>query len=106
MTENAFSHDFRIYNAQRNGLSFGDWPRTPQNLQPGLLGKGKEENGTIGIRQAPLYRAARKGKAGPYSITERRVPELIPVLGSQPAADVIHKPAITIRQACSYSRNP
>jgi len=28
-----------------------------------------------------------------YSITERRVPELIPVLGSQPAAgDVSHKP--------------
>ena len=31
-------------------------------------------------------------KASPYSITERRVPELIPVLGSQPAADVSHKP--------------
>jgi len=28
----------------------------------------------------------------PYSITERRVPELIPVLGSQPAGDVSHKP--------------
>jgi len=27
-----------------------------------------------------------------YSITERRVPELIPVLGSQPAGDVNHKP--------------
>jgi len=26
-----------------------------------------------------------KGKGSPYSITERRVPELIPVLGSQPA---------------------
>jgi len=34
-----------------------------------------------------------------YSITERRIPELIPVLGSQPAA-------ITFRQACSYPRNP
>jgi len=33
-----------------------------------------------------------KGKGGPYSITERRVPELIPVLGSQPAGDVSHKP--------------
>jgi len=32
------------------------------------------------------------GKASPYSITERRVPELIPVLGSQPAGDVSHKP--------------
>jgi len=28
-----------------------------------------------------------KGKGSPYSITERRVPELIPVLGSQPAGE-------------------
>ena len=33
-----------------------------------------------------------KGKGSPYSITERRVPELIPVFGSQPAGDVSHKP--------------
>jgi len=35
-----------------------------------------------------------KEKGSPYSITERerRVPELIPVLGSQPAGDVNHKP--------------
>jgi len=33
-----------------------------------------------------------KGKGSPYSITERRVPELISVLGSQPAGDVSHKP--------------
>jgi len=32
-----------------------------------------------------------KGKGSPYSIAERRVQELIPVLGSQPAGDV-HKP--------------
>ena len=32
-------------------------------------------------------------KGSPYSIAERRVPELIPVLGSQPAGDVSHKPA-------------
>ena len=32
------------------------------------------------------------GKASPYSITERRVSKLIPVLGSQPAGDVSHKP--------------
>ena len=30
-------------------------------------------------------------KGSPYSITERRVPELIPVLGSHPAGDVSHK---------------
>jgi len=34
----------------------------------------------------------KQGKASPYSITERRVPELIPVLGSQPAGYVSHKP--------------
>jgi len=33
-----------------------------------------------------------KGKGSPYSITERRVPKLIPVLGSQPTDDVSHKP--------------
>ena len=31
-------------------------------------------------------------KTSPYSITERRVPELILVLGSQPARDVNHEP--------------
>ena len=33
-----------------------------------------------------------KSKGSPYSITDRRVPELIPVLGSQPVGDVSHKP--------------
>ena len=33
-----------------------------------------------------------KGTCSPYSITERRVPELIPVLCSQPAGDVNRKP--------------
>ena len=40
----------------------------------------------------------KKGKGSPCSITERRVPELIPVLGSQPAGDVYHKPAV----GCHY----
>jgi len=31
-------------------------------------------------------------KGSQYSITERGVPQLIPVLGSQPAGDVSHKP--------------
>jgi len=41
---------------------------------------------------ATLLGPTKKGKSRPYSITERRVPELIPVLGSQPAGDVNHKP--------------
>jgi len=33
-----------------------------------------------------------KDKGSLYSITERRIPELITVLGSQPAGDLGHKP--------------
>ena len=32
-------------------------------------------------------------KGSPYTTTERRVLELIPVLGSQPAGDASHKPS-------------
>jgi len=40
-----------------------------------------------------LVRSCRTRKKGsPYSVAERRVPELIPVLGSQPVGDVSHKP--------------
>jgi len=41
------------------------------------------------INQLLMHSTVKKGS--PYSITERRVPELIPVLGSQPAGDVSHK---------------
>ena len=41
------------------------------------------------LLQVALYT---KIKGSSYSITERRVPELIPVLDSQPAGDVSHKP--------------
>jgi len=37
-------------------------------------------------------RATALKKVSPHSITERRVPELIPVLGSHPAGDMSHKP--------------
>ena len=36
--------------------------------------------------------AVKNGKGSPYSIAERRVSELIPVCGTQPAGDVSHKP--------------
>jgi len=45
----------------------------------------------LGRGLCPLPRV-KKVKGSPYSITERRVPELIAVLGSQPAGDVSHKP--------------
>jgi len=38
-----------------------------------------------------MYGFSKKGKNSPYSITEHRVPELIPIVGSQPAGDVNHK---------------
>ena len=44
------------------------------------------------FNQYRLRQCQRKSKVSPYSITERRVLELIPVLGSQPAGDVSHKP--------------
>ena len=44
------------------------------------------------IRQRRPSLSSKIGKGCPYSIIERRVPELIPVLGSQPAGDVSHKP--------------
>ena len=51
-----------------------------------------------------------KSKGSPYSIAERRVPELIPVVGSQPAGDVSHKPGgrlpLLFAKACSYPHNP
>ena len=49
----------------------------------------------------------KKGKRSPYSITERRVPELIPVLGSQPASDVSHKPGGRLPLlSARYPHNP
>jgi len=38
------------------------------------------------------FNKCKKGKGCRYAITERRIPELIPVLGSQPVGDMSHKP--------------
>jgi len=50
---------------------------------------GYLHTGTFGIQAVIIIII---GKGSPYSIAERRVPELIPVLGSQSAGDVSHKP--------------
>jgi len=55
-----------------------------------MTAKGCIAAATYQIAYICMY--AKKGKGSPYSITERRVPELIPVLGSQPAGDISHKP--------------
>jgi len=49
-----------------------------------------------------------KGEGSPYSITERGIPELIPVLGCQPAGDVSHKsggrlPLLSARPAVTHA---
>ena len=53
----------------------------------------------------------KKGKGSPYSTAERRVPELITVLGRQHAGNVSHKPGVrlpllSVRPALSYPCNP
>ena len=45
--------------------------------------------GSLNVKYRNIWHV--KGKGSPYSITEHRVPELIPVLGSQTASDVSHK---------------
>ena len=54
--------------------------------------RAKDELSSPLLPVPPLRLEVKKGKRSPYSITERRVPGLIPVLGSQPAGDVSHKP--------------
>jgi len=59
----------------------------------------KVQNNNNNNRQAnKCSNFIKKGKSRPYSITECRVPELIPVLGSQPAGDVSHNLAV----GCHY----
>ena len=48
-------------------------------------------------KREAYYSLAIKVNSSPYSITERRVLELIPVLGSQPAGDVSHKPGVGLQ---------
>jgi len=46
--------------------------------------------------QKSNFLLCKKGKGNPDSIVERRVPELILVLGSQPAGNVSHKPGCAL----------
>jgi len=48
------------------------------------------------VKPKYLCLSVKKGKGSPYSTAKRTVPELIPVLGSQPAGDVSHKPGCTL----------
>jgi len=48
--------------------------------------------GCCNVHVYGIHRWLKNGKGNPYSITERRVPQLIQLLCSQPAGDVSHKP--------------
>ena len=61
--------------------------------------KTLETNGLTDRHQITLFSTlhensinGKKGKGSLYSTAKLRIPELIPVLGSQPAGDVSHKP--------------
>ena len=70
---------------QKNSLVVSEW----QHFQ--VLDKLPYT--TTGTDNLPVFTSTtKKGKGSPYSISERRVLELIAVLGSQPAGDVNHKP--------------
>ena len=63
------------------------------------VGRLQAPHGTVRHCRCPRHTVhttqlllTKKGKGSPYSITERKVPEPIPVVGSQPAGDVSHKP--------------
>ena len=68
------------------------------NLGKSLHGiKSLERSGSVELTRSDhsclsLLIDTKKAKGSPYSSAERRVPELIPVLDSQPAGDVSHKP--------------
>ena len=61
------------------------------------------------ILHGSVQKCSVKGTGSPYSTAERRVRKLIPVLGSQPAGDVSHKPVSRLpllfaRPACMPSQ--
>ena len=107
------SLDVWIFRSHMSGCLFWWWPsftgsccnvwvgqRTddcyvPSQLLSSLPGDQRKTTRPFLIGSAKtkwLFGAWLKGKGSPYSTTERRVPELIPVLGSQPAGGVSHKP--------------
>jgi len=70
-------------------------------LTDGHRSGGSRRSCTLGGGISVLIK---KRKGSPYSITERTVPELIPVLGSQHAGDVSHKPGGRLPLGLLYAR--
>jgi len=74
---------FYCYGARSTDYSTEDF--SPEDFSP-------DDYLPAGLFTGGNFTRGLKRKDNPYSNTERRVPELIPVLGSQPAGDVSHKP--------------
>ena len=97
--------------------SFVQPPPSPPPPQPSSLASSSSTAPAAAaaaessVQKLPLKvtRKTSKVKVSRYSITERRVPEPTPLLGSQPAGGVSHKPGgrlpLLSRQARSYPRN-
>jgi len=71
------------------------WSPSPGHARDGSGGTRRMLRRSRTFYEAPVkgqVKSSQIEKGSPYSITVRRVPELIPVLGSQPAGDVSHKP--------------
>ena len=88
-----FTHSF-IYcnkNTQQTCMHYYDAPVENKHLGMNNNNKNNKNTKRNFKRQNKLAMPIGKGKGSPYSIAERRVPELIPLLGSQPAGDVSHK---------------
>jgi len=66
--------------------------RLAADLHPSADGSAVRTSLVAGQLQAASVPIAQPVKGSPHSITERMVPELIPVLCSQSAGDVSHKP--------------
>ena len=84
-----------VLKAEAQGIS-GDRHSTSTTVAVKTI-KGQSPASACCIALAHRCCVAVIKKASPYSITQRRIPELIPVLGSQHAGDVSHKPGGTPR---------
>jgi len=78
-----------LYPKVRNNIG-GIFPLTSPNQKIGGCVPGIP--GGVNASACRLILKKVKGKRSPYSITERRVPRLIPILGRQPAGGVSRKP--------------
>jgi len=88
-TERSLGHDaYRLF--CNSSSKFRENPPITFSSYPVLRQTDKRR--TKQCRSAAAMAEVTKSKGSPYSITERRAPELIPVLGSQPTGDVSHKP--------------